>query len=75
MEDKEKIKIYEDFLHAINMAVVCCNGKRIRELVENADSWSYAHRCGEGMSDEERQEWINKKTRNLLSSNVEVEHE
>jgi len=37
----------------------------------NADSWSYAHRCGEGMSDEDRQEWIDEKTRKLLSSNAE----
>ena len=69
MTDKEKIEIYEAFLHAINMAVVCCNNERIRELVENADSWSYAHRCGEFMTDDERQGWIDQKTRKLLSSN------
>ena len=68
MTDKEKIQIYEDFLHAINMAVVCCDNERVKELVMNADSWSYAHRCGEGMSDTDRQEWIDEKTRNLLSS-------
>jgi len=71
MTDKEKIKIYEDFLHAINMAIVCCDNERVKELVMNADSWSYAHRCGEGMSDEDRQEWIDEKTRKLLSSNAE----
>lgn len=65
---KEKIKMYEDFLHAINMCVISCNDEGIRKLVKNADSWSYAHRVGNGeLSEREQQEIINKNFWNLLS--------
>ena len=56
---KEKVEIYERFLHKINMFCVCGDNGGISELVENADSWSYRHRAGEGMnSEKEQQEMI-----------------
>jgi hypothetical protein len=67
MTNKEKIKIYEDFLHAINMCCVCGNGEKLQKLIENADSWSYSHRMGNGeCSKKKQQEIIDRATRRLL---------
>jgi len=54
--NKEKILQYESFLHKINMFIVSCNNDGIRELVENADIWSYAHRVGNGELDDDKQQ-------------------
>lgn len=57
---KEKVAMYERFLHALNMGVTCVNNDMVRELVHNADRWSYAHRRGNGeLSDREQQQLIN----------------
>jgi hypothetical protein len=56
---KKKILQYESFLHKINSFIVSCNNDGIRELVENADIWSYSHRCGEFVTDNQRQKMIN----------------
>ncbi len=50
---------YEAFLHKINMFIVSCNNDGIRELVENADNWSYSHRSGEFVTDTQRDKMIN----------------
>ena len=56
----EKITMYESFLHKINSFIVSCNNDGIKELVENADDWSYAFRIGNGeLSDREQQKVIN----------------
>ena len=57
---KEKVAMYERFLHAINMCVTCANNDGVRELVSNADKFSYSHRRGNGeLSDREQQQLIN----------------
>lgn len=57
---KEKVKMYEDFLHKINISVMCCDNLAIQELVHNADMWSYMHRCGNGEpSEKEQQRMVN----------------
>jgi hypothetical protein len=57
---KEKVKMYEDFLHKINLFVTTVNNDGIRELVQNADTWSYMHRVGNGeFSDGKQQSLIN----------------
>ena len=57
---KEKVKMYEDFLHKINISVMCCDNLAVQELVHNADMWSYMHRCGNGEpSEREQQQLIN----------------
>lgn len=67
MTDKEKIKIYEDFLHKLNMYCVACNNDGINKLVENAYRWSYSHRMGNGeLSEEIQNELIEESTRKLL---------
>lgn len=56
---EEKLEMYENFLHKINMCCVSMNNNAIKELVENADIWSYNHRRGNGeLSDEEQQKLI-----------------
>lgn len=57
--DKEKIQMYEGFLHDINLYCVCCDNEKIKQLVHNADNWSYSFRVGNGMlSEGEQQEQI-----------------
>jgi hypothetical protein len=52
---KEKVKMYEQFLHDVQMYSVCGRGDLIQVLVDNACSWSYAHRVGNGeYSDKEQ---------------------
>ena len=58
---REKVEMYEGFLHDINMCYTCLNHEKIGKLVENADSWSYAHRVGNGIYSEEEQEAIVRK--------------
>ena len=45
---KEKVEVYEKFLHKISMCSLCCDNTGIKELIANADTWSYMHRCGNG---------------------------
>lgn len=57
---KQKVAQYEAFLHKINSFIISCNNDGIRELVENADDWSYSHRVSNGeLSDREQQKLIN----------------
>lgn len=66
--NKEKISQYEAFLHKINSFIISCNNDGIRELVENADNWSYAHRRGEFLTDNQRQKMINNAFWKLLDT-------
>lgn len=66
---KEKILMYESFLHKINSFIVSCNNDGIKELVENADNFSYSHRIGNGEpSDREQQKLINNAFWKLLDT-------
>lgn len=58
---KEKIAMYERFLHKINMCMTCVDHDAIRELVDNANMWSYMHRVGNGeLSDKQQDKLIHK---------------
>lgn len=66
---KEKVKMYEDFLHKINISVMCCDNLAVQELVHNADMWSYMHRCGNGEpSEREQRRMINSRFWKLLDT-------
>lgn len=65
---KEKVKQYEDFLHRINSFIISGNNTGIKELIENADNWSYSHRCGEFVTDNQRQKMINSAFKKLLDT-------
>lgn len=62
MNDKEKIKKYEEFLHSLQMhAQVTLNSDTVKKLISNACNWSYSHRVGNGeYTDEEQQHIIDK---------------
>ncbi len=62
MNDKEKIKKYEEFLHLLQMhACVTLNVSAVKNLINNACNWSYAHRIGNGeYTDTEQQQIIDK---------------
>jgi hypothetical protein len=53
MKDKDKLKIYEDFLHKINLFRLSGNSVGIGELIDNADNWSWSHRVGNGAIEED----------------------
>lgn len=64
---KQKIEMYEKFLHAIQMYEVCGRNDLISFLLTNACAWSFAHRSGNGeLSETKQQELINKKFYKLL---------
>lgn len=48
MRQTERLRIYEDFLHQMQMHHMLCNHEKIKEALSLIDSWSYAHRCGNG---------------------------
>ena len=57
---RQKVKQYEDFLHNLNLMMVCGNNKGIQALLNNADKWSYMHRYGNGeLSDREQDKLVN----------------
>lgn len=64
---KEKVEVYEHFLHRINFhRTITMNEKAIFKLLELADSWSWAHRAGNGEGGEkEQEERINRAFDNL----------
>jgi hypothetical protein len=59
---KQKVQVYEQFLHKISMACTIGDNLMLQELIANADNLSYAHRQGNGMlSEKEQQGLINDK--------------
>jgi hypothetical protein len=50
------------------MFCITGNNNGIRELVKNADSWSYAHRRGEFVTDGQREKMINSAFWNLCNT-------
>lgn len=66
VSDKEKIRVYEEFLHTLQMYTVVMDAGAIGKLVGNACDWSYAHRVGNGQhSDEEQQAIVDKTFKKL----------
>lgn len=58
MTKEERCDIYEKFFHRINMMCISMNGTRISDAISLIDSWSYAHRTGNGEYTEEEQQQI-----------------
>jgi len=57
---KEKLAIYENILHAIQLnAEICLNSDNMKKIIGRICDWSYAHRVGNGaLSEEEQQNQI-----------------
>lgn len=65
----EKIVMYERFLHALSIMCTCADNFGVKELVTNADNWSYAHRISNGeISDDEQQAHIDNAFWKLLDT-------
>ncbi len=58
---KEKIAVYEQLLHDLQFYYsVAMRPEVVKELLNRIDSWSYAHRSGNGeLSEAEQQDQIN----------------
>jgi hypothetical protein len=48
MTKKDRLEIYEAFFHQFQMHIMMHNDKKITEGLRLIDSWSYAHRSGNG---------------------------
>jgi cobalamin biosynthesis Mg chelatase CobN len=68
ISDKEKIRVYEELLHSIQLyAEVSMDNEKLSKLIRNICNWSYAHRLGNGMlSEEEQNEFIQERFNLLL---------
>ncbi len=68
MTDKEKIKIYEELLHSIQIyAEVTMDNEKLSGLLRNICNWSYSHRVGNGyLTQEEQDELIKESFEKLL---------
>lgn len=67
--DKEKIVMYEKYLHALSIMCTCTDNFGVKELITNADIWSYAHRISNGeLSDDEQQSAIDNAFWKLLDT-------
>jgi hypothetical protein len=59
---KEKIEMYEKLLHDIDLSCSVGRTDLLEILLGNINSWSYAHRCGNGeYSEKEQNQLIYKK--------------
>ena len=65
----EKIAMYERYLHKLSIMCLCVDNFGVKELVTNADIWSYAHRVGNGeLGDDEQQKVIDNAFWKLLDT-------
>lgn len=48
MNQKQRLFVYEQFMHKISIHCTTMNTKKIQEAVSLIDQWSYAHRQGNG---------------------------
>lgn len=54
---KDKLAVYEDLLHAIQLhAEVTMNNDKMKEIINRVCRWSYAHRSGNGENSEKHQQ-------------------
>jgi hypothetical protein len=67
-ELREKVQVYEQLLHKIQMnAEVIMDHEVVGDLITNICRWSYSHRCGNGeYSEAEQAEVIRAAFDNLL---------
>lgn len=55
MTQKDRLRIYEKFMHKVSLYATVMNSDKVREGVELIDAWSYAHRSGNGELSEHEQ--------------------
>ena len=52
---EEKVKVYEKVFHDVQLLNIAMNNEKLQKLISIICDWSYAHRCGNGMLNEEEQ--------------------
>ena len=68
MTQKDRLRIYQKFMHQISLYVTVMNSSKIAEGVQLIDSWSYAHRAGNGeLTDHEQQKLVDQVVRKMES--------
>ena len=67
MTIKEKVKIYEDFFHQMQMHIeVVPNQTKVNEALGIISSWSYSHRIGNGeLTNKMQKKLINSQTKRM----------
>lgn len=58
MRKEDRLAIYEKFFHQINVYCITMNQEKIKDAVSLINSWSYAHRIGNGEHSEYQQKKI-----------------
>lgn len=59
MTKRQRLQTYEQMMHKISLYVTVMNFDKIQEAVQLMDSWSYAHRSGNGeLSDAQQQQRV-----------------
>ncbi len=62
-----KLEIYEEYLEQLAMAVDVSNHAKVYDLLQKAQSYSYAHRSGNGeITDEQREDRIYEARKRLV---------
>jgi len=61
MKKSKELEVWRSVGNKINMACICVDNARVRDIVQAIDTWSYMHRVGNGeISDKETRKLINK---------------
>jgi hypothetical protein len=58
MNNQQRLRIYEQFFHKINLHCITMNTEKIKDAIGLIDSWSYSHRVGNGTFTEKEQRKI-----------------
>ena len=67
MKLKDKVEMYEKFLHKLSTYVICMEHDGIRELVQNADRWSRGY-SQDFYDDKEQKRYIDWAFRTLCNT-------
>jgi len=55
MNNQQRLRIYEQFFHKINLHCITMNNEKIKDAVGLIERWSYNHRVGNGTLTEKEQ--------------------
>ena len=58
MTQRDRLRVYEKFMHQMSIYVTAMHSEKIKQGVQLIDNWSYAHRCGNGEYSERQQRKI-----------------
>ena len=67
MNEREELELFRHLMHRIQMHyAITLNSEEVKNMLKLIDSWSYAHRVGNGqLTEEEQQEKVDKALQNI----------